>query len=111
MTFLRALQQSGGRREGANLNILNGKDVLLFSGCISKISQDLLQGVHLHREDGTAYRNNAASRLIMRRLKMVIFLSYGHIKGQKVKPLGINGSLLGFFHAYVLHHTDTNWAI
>lgn len=61
MTFLRALQQSGGRREGANLNILNDKDVLLFSGCISKITQDLLQdlwqdflqGVHLRREDGT----------------------------------------------------------
>lgn len=56
MTFLRALQQSGGWREGANLNILNDKDVLLFSGCISKITQDplhdLLQGVHLHRGMG-----------------------------------------------------------
>lgn len=40
MAFLRALQQSGGWREGANLNILNDKDVLLSSGCICKITED-----------------------------------------------------------------------
>lgn len=76
MTFLKALQQSGGQRDGENLNFLNDKELLL--SCICRIMQDLLQCFHTQWEDGT--ENNAASRLriIMRCLKMHPMLYSSH---------------------------------
>lgn len=69
----RALQPSGGQRDGVNLNILNDKERLLLSGCICRIRQDLLQRLHTQWEDRAESWKNAASRLrlIMRHLKML----------------------------------------
>lgn len=53
MRFLRALRQCGGQKDGADANNLNDKELLLSSGYIYRITQDLLQRFHIHWEDGT----------------------------------------------------------